>query len=502
MKANFGSLVLVGTVAVLVGVANEAALRGQGSETGLGAEALAAVGVEVRLGTTSLPDELNELRQSVAVLPGGGFAVVWREGKFPSGAVRLQYVLPLGNVAFPGGGLTLATGAQDHQTPVVVPHPTSGVLVAFGRGDAYGPSELLVQWVDGDGRPRWPGEGVSAFSAPVENERYTEQHLVANADGGAFVCAMRHDFTFDERIVCQRIGPAGRLRWAPKGVEAGGHPGWRVLPKAVSDGKGGIFVFWRNNRLLNDDRIDPVLVEGQRLAGDGRPLWGEAGRVIRTCNVAEIDNHGFNELDVVADGAGGAVIAFNDWNGNGHPNLDVLAQRVGGDGHLAWSKGVTVAAGRRTEALDSLIASPDGGVIVTVWHVQGSTRSSLRSYRLLPGGSHAWGAAGVSLSDPRATALDFGSYGEVDGDRVRLAWTHQLSPATREFDIYVAEYTLGGRRLVPAVGLPLHTRPKGQFLRGFVYDHQRGVGLALFEEFRPGEPDPSDTLAALYPGLP
>jgi hypothetical protein len=495
-------LVLLTTVAAVVSAATGGTLHGQSGqvENLSTAEAVAAVGTKVRLGVTERAEAFNELRQSVAVLPGGGFAAVWTEGDGSfSGAIRLQYVLPSGEVGFPGGGLTLATSDDYNSEPVLVPHPTSGVFVAFRRVDRQGAGAVVVQWIDGEGRPQWPGAGVSAFGTPGE-DFFWEQHLLADPSGDTFVCASGSR----RGVVCQRLSSAGTPLWGPQGIAAGGQPGFRVVPKAASDGAGGVLVVWKNIRNPFDGHVDPELFEGQRFSGDGRLLWGETGKTIHVGNLSEPGFYSYRDLYVVGDGVGGAVIAFWEWNGRGRPNLDVLAQRVTGDGDLVWGEGVPVSAGRLAEVLDSLIAAPDGGAIVTVrYDVHDPlARSVIRSHRLLPDGTRAWGAAGVPLSDPRARASDYASYGQIDGNRVRFAWTHQQVANTYRFDIYVAEYTLAGRRLVRSTGRPLYTEPDAQWLRGFAYDHERHVGLAIFDEFRPTDPDRFDTLGAIYPGLP
>ncbi|HEV8629912.1 MAG TPA: hypothetical protein VGV61_06305 [Thermoanaerobaculia bacterium] len=161
-----------------------------------------SIGREVDLGRTALFEEINELRQSVAVLPGGGFATawtattLWTQQGLPLREVRLQYVRPSGGVVFPDGGLVLAATTApelpylvDNSPVILIAHPTSGVFVAYGRGGRSRPEQIVVQWVDGEGKLRWPGAGTSAFGAVVNPVDFYNPHLVAGGDGGVFVCA-------------------------------------------------------------------------------------------------------------------------------------------------------------------------------------------------------------------------------------------------------------------------------------------------------------------------
>jgi hypothetical protein len=440
-----------------------------------------ALAERVVLAASARQEQLNELRQCVAPLAGGGFAVAWIDGIPPEQqTVRLQYVAEDGELAFADGGLVLADGPAGWA--VLVPHPTSGVLVAFVRFDDPARSQVIVQWVDREGQTRWSSTGVSAFGplAPIEQDYHSEPKLLATPGGGVFVCAPRLRPGLETPIVCQSLSPEGLPRWPVEGVTAGGRAGLKFLPRLVDDGEGGLLVLWWNNRFGHDS--DRVLIEGQRFSVDGVRQWGELGKVIHRTNLLPFVYVVQNQIEATADGAGGAVVVFDDWLGSVPASLDVVAQRVTREGRLLWGRGVAVAAGRVQQQLDSLIATGDGGAVVTVWEPRRATRGPLRSYRLLGSGAHGWGRAGKPLSDPAATALDFGSYGFVDGGRLRIAWVHQEAPASADFDLRLAELTSSGRRLTPPAGVPFFSGPQAEFLRGFVQAPQSGALFAVFED--------------------
>ncbi len=481
---------VAGAAAILSGTADRNALP-----------LVEGIGTTVPLGMTELPENFNELRQSVTRLAGGGFAAVWNEGKAPALAVRLQMVRADGSVVFPHGGLTVASAALNHFTTILVAHPTSGVFVAFERWSPTSSSanQLIVQWVDASGKLRWPGEGVSAFGPLATNLYYYDPQLTAAGDGGVFVCATRSVFDGKDVTRCQRLAPGGGPLWGAVGRNAGGVPGWRVLPKTLADGSGGLLVFWCNKRLLAADPLQAQLIEGQRFAGDGRLLWGTKGKLIRTKEIAQVNYYIYSELAAVSDGQGGAIVAFNDWDGSLPATLDVLAQRVDRNGSLLWGTGVPVATGPVAQQLDSLTRVQSGAVITV--NEFGAETSPMRIYRLSAAGLPLWGAAGRPFSDPAAVfALDYGAYGQWDGKVVRFASIHQRSAGTYDFDVYLSRYSLDGTALTPPGGVPLSTIPRAKFVRGFVYDRARRVGLAVFENYHPEPADNGhyDTMGVLY----
>ena len=475
----------------------EPAMKNAGAISSGLAEAAAA---EVGLGVTTANESFNELRQSVALLKDGGYASVWVEGPFLHRDVRMQWVRPDGSPVFASGGLTVANAPEDEYLAVVAANPLGGAFVAFTRDIPNG-REVRVQSYDAGGAPRWPADGV-LLAVPDLYAYHAEMQLAATADGGLFGCAGVFHPTATSNlgdVVCQRLGSDGQRLWTDAGVQAGDRPGWKVLPKIVGDRHGGLLVFWRNQRLaLTDPRPLPMLMEGQHLTAGGARLWGPHGLVLRTTNLVESNGYSYSFYGAVPDGSGGAILTFNDWNGRGRPSLDVLAQRVTGDGRLPWGKGVAVASGAEQQQHDAAIPAPGGGAFVTVWS---PARGGLALYRLRPNGRTAWHQP-VASTDSGSSPNDYQAFGAVDGGRLRLAWTHQRQDGTFDIDVYLALFDLAGRRLNGAAATPVTTAADAQFLRGLVFDPARGQGFAVWEDRRKGTWDDLDTMGGLYTEAP
>ncbi len=452
------------------------------------------LGGEVAFATSTRSESLSQLRQAVTALPGGGYAVVWVDGDFPDRDVRMQWLGSDGERLFEPEGRVVADLADTESSAVAAPHSTAGAFVAFVRQEAPG-SVIYVQSFDASGLPRWPGDGVP----PGIGSGQGNPHLVPDPDGGVFVCWDQGSGGLATVAPwCQHLSSSGSKMWGAEGLSAGGQPGLRVLPRGVADGAGGLLVFWRNHRDVSDGTVDPMLMEGQHFTGDGTRLWGDAGLLVRTTNLEEANGYSFNFFNVVPDGEGGAVLGFNDWVEMSAPNLDVVAQRVAGDGTLLWGDGSAVAATAEHHQHEATVAAPDGGAFVVAYESIGSTRSKLWVYRLGADGTHLWSATGLELSDPDATALDYGAYGLFAQRLLRLVWTHQRFPATFEMDVHFAQYTLSGQRLGGAGGLPVTTVLDAQFVNGFAYSPEARRMLAVWDDRRKGTWDDLDVYGSLF----
>jgi hypothetical protein len=457
----------------------------------------AATTLEVDLGATTAEEGYNELRQSVALLADGSYASVWTERTSNSSVdVAMQWVRPDGSKVFPGGGVYVANSSNIEFDTAVAPNPAGGgAFVAYAR-DLGGRRQVYVQSYDAAGNPRWAAGGVSVADV-ISSDFQEHPQLLAAPQGGVYVCMMLfHGLVSGTgdliTMLCQRLDANGRRLWTDAGVQAGGLRGLKILPKLVTDGRGGALVFWRNNRDPFNAPQHPILIEGQRLTPDGTRAWGTRGRILRTTNLAAAGGYSFFELSATSDGRGGAVLSFHDWRGQGVLALDVFAQRVNRAGRVLWGRGVPVAATGEPEQNDSITAAPDGGAFVTVWAPRSLT---LWLHRLGPDGRVRWKRQ-LFAEDVGPTPNDWGAYGSFDQGRLRIAWIHQRQNGTWTMDVYYVIYDLDGFRLLDAT--PLTTAQDGQFLRGFAFDAARAQGFAVWEDRRKGTWEDLDTVGGLY----
>jgi hypothetical protein len=443
---------------------------------------------ELAFAETTANETFFETQQSVTALATGGFGVVWVEGTYPQHKVRMQWLDDNGRALFPPGGRLVAGGPVEHFPAVIAPDAKAGAYVAFVAGQ-----DLVVQRFDAAGEPQWPGEGILAVDGSASLTAATP-HLVSHPDGGVFVCFQVQSAIFDIR--CQRLDSSGSRLWSSAGVSVtnGGDANLRALPRGVSDGAGGLLLFWRNQGPIGAASPGPMLMEGQHFAPDGQKLWGASPKVLRTTNLASDNSYTYNFFQVVSDGNGGAVLGFNDWTGTSDFALDVMAQRVSSSGDLLWGDGAVVTGANGHQQHDQTIAAGDGGAFFLIFDQVDSGHNRLLLFRLDADGAPTWEPSGILVSDSAATALDYGSYGSFDDGDLRIVWTHQNFAQTLEMDPVLATYDSSGHRKGTTV---LTTAADGQFVRGLAWSHSFGGFLALWDDRRKADWDDLDVGGAL-----
>lgn len=142
-------------------------------------------------------------------------------------------------------------------------------------------------------------------------------------------------------------------------------PGEKTDVYLVTDGQNGALIAWEDERAGQRD------IYLQRVDADGVPSWLSDG--VPVCD-AEGDQSLYHSSDgtagvtpLVAGGAGGAFVVWQDSRRFGSRQRDIYCQRVDQDGVALWAaNGLAVAMGAGNEDQPTMCSDGSGGVII-VW---------------------------------------------------------------------------------------------------------------------------------------
>ena len=136
-----------------------------------------------------------------------------------------------------------------------------------------------------------------------------------------------------------------------------------------------------------DGRTNESHVYAQRVTADGRAAWAMDGVPISVADVGWLD------AAMVADGSGGAVLTWSDRR-EGEPR--VYAQRLNGDGMALWiAGGVPVCTALETQVSPALASDGTGGAIIA-WSDYRNVHS-IYARRVDADGVPQWTTDGVAL---------------------------------------------------------------------------------------------------------
>ena len=289
---------------------------------------------------------LNEQLGPRLVSDGAGGAIItWYDGRNLNYDIYAQRVDFLGVLKWDADGIPICTTADYRESPRIVSDRAGGAIITWSdyRG---GFANIYAQCIDTSGVVKWITDGV-AICATAGDQRLPE--LVSDGTGGA-IMAWQDDRGGYFSIYAQRVDSLGVEQWNPDGVAICTAMNGQWSPELVSDGAGGAIMAWQ------DDRGGYLNIYAQRVDSSGVVKWSLDGVAIRTATA----HQKFHK--VVADGAGGAIIA---WQDSLDGNWDICTQRVDSSGVVGWAaNGVAVCAAPDSQQYPKLVCDGAGGAIV------------------------------------------------------------------------------------------------------------------------------------------
>lgn len=211
----------------------------------------------------------------------------------------------------------------------------------------------------------------------------------------------------------------------------------------ASDGAGGSIIAWEDWR----NGTYPVIY-AMRVTADGEPIWSEDG--VMVCTSAALQY----TPSIIADGTGGAIIAWEDGRVASH---DIYAQRISAAGVKMWpAAGVAICAASGGQSHPQVVADQSGGAIV-VWHdYRNLANFDIYAQRVSVAGAVQWATGGVAVSAAVGHQESFQAVADGYGGAI-VAWHDERSGT---WDIYAqrisaagaAQWTSGGLAACTASG--------------------------------------------------
>lgn len=311
-------------------------------------------------GVTVCAAYLNQ-QEAVLVSDGsGGAYIAWEDVRSSSNwDIYAQHLDATGSILWPVDGLAVCNEGSNQRFPCLALGATGSVFVAWQDQRNAFQWDIFVERIDAGGyvywntnvcsnafnqlNPRMIGLDIggavvvwedyrtgnpTTFAQRITNSSFGvwasdgvqvctaggpeyEPQIVADNDHGAVV--VWRDLRAFSDIYAQRLDAFGARLWTPSGVLLGG-PDQQTSPRAVSDGAGGAYVSWVDQRYDQDGDVYACHVDGAGLPqgiANGTPIASLGSLQLRA--------------PIVSDGAGGAVMAWEDYR-TGNPHI--YAQRL------------------------------------------------------------------------------------------------------------------------------------------------------------------------------
>ena len=197
----------------------------------------------------------------------------------------------------------------------------------------------------------WTPNGTAICT---EEEDQTDIQICSDGTGGAIITWQDYRNGLSNDIYAQRVNSTGIIQWQIDGRAISTANESQQKPQICSDGADGAIIAWEDYR--SGSNYD---IYAQRVNSTGTMYWPVDGVAITTANGSQ------QILQICSDGAGGAIIAWEDYRSGS--NYDIYAQRVNSTGIIQWTPDDTVICSEIESQRKPQIYSDGAGGAIIVW---------------------------------------------------------------------------------------------------------------------------------------
>jgi len=371
-----------------------------------------------------------------AIVPDGtgGAIVTWEDYRGANADIYAQRVLASGaaDPAWPANGRALCTATGGQINPAIVPDGAGGAFVAWSDNRGGAGNDIYAQRVLASGAvdPAWPVNGRALCTATGGQFN----PMIAPDGAGGAIVVWEDSRVSETHIYAQRVLASGAAdpSWPANGLALCTAAVGQDHPAIVWDGAGGAFVTWVDYRAFSAD----IYARRVLVSGTTDPAWPADGRALCTATGSQYSPA------ILADGAGGAFVAWED--NRSDLSGDIYVQRVLANGAVdpAWTAdGVALCTAASYQASPSITTDGAGGAFVA-WDDYRGGGPDIYAHRVLAGGTTdpGWPTDGRAVCTASGSQSSAASIPDGTGGAI-VAWTDSRGAAP---DIYAQRITRSG----------------------------------------------------------
>ena len=349
-----------------------------------------------------------DYQMNPAIVPdgNGGAIMVWEDGRSGGGYfdIYAQHVDASGVPTWAYGGLPVCTVSNQQLSPVLVGDGAGGAMM-FWEDYRSSNNDIYGQEVSSGGVAQWTAGGMAISTATADQ---SDVRAIGDGNSGIFVgnppgailvwVDGRNSSDTGYDIYVQHVRRDGSILWAANGIPLCNASGGQFSPAIASDGTGtitgpkGAIVAWEDYRL---NAMGPAHIYAGRISSGGVASWSTSG--VAVCTAAG----GQFSPQIAFVGGGQVIICWTDSRGT---DSDIYAQKLDINGNSLWTAdGVPADIAPATQSVPRIVSDGAGGAII-VWNDYRDAKWDLYAQRLDASGTRLWGDGGKPVRVASASA--------------------------------------------------------------------------------------------------
>ena len=433
--------------------------------------------------------DFDQKSPQLAADGSGGAVIVWEDSrKGGDYDIYVQRIDASGAPFWTADGVAICTAGGPQRHPRVLADRYGDFIITwYDRRSGKG-NDIYAQRIDGEGKALWNPDGVHICRA--EGDQY-DPCLISDNQGGAIITWYDRRNEHDYDIYAQRVDAEGKVLWAQDGTAICTVEGDQDHHRMISDNRGGAVIAWQDRR--GGAQYD---IYSQRIDGFGRIQWRTSGVAVCT------EKYDQRNPQLVADDKGGAIIAWQDKRRGSH--YDIYTQLIDITGKTQWTaNGVAVCTAENSQYDPRLVADGKGGAIIawqdyrkgsdcnydafekqTDFDVRVCREKHLNDWNIYAqsidsAGRTKWAANGVGICaaqvDQFRPQLIADGYGGVI-----IAW--RAPDRENDHNIYAQRLNPDGKAIWPAMGTAISTAGGSQYDPLPVSDGRGGAIITWYDK--------------------
>jgi hypothetical protein len=300
----------------------------------------------------------NQQNPRIVSCGASGAIITWEDNRSGSSDIYTQRVNSAGTSQWTANGVAVSVAAGNQMDPQIVSDGASGAIITWEDTRSGTNSDIYAQRVSSTGIPQWTANGVVVSAAAGDR---LHPQVSTDGAGGAIIAWEDYRSGTNLHIYAQKVNGLGTVQWVVNGVAVCTAGNDQFYPRIVSDGSGGAIITWMDYR--NGTGYGYSEIYAQRVNSTGVPQWIADGVAICTAVLDQINPR------IVSDDAGGAIITWGDYRidiSYSSAFSDIYAQRVNSAGTPQWTAdGIVISMGAHGHYNPEIVSDGAGGAIIT-----------------------------------------------------------------------------------------------------------------------------------------
>jgi hypothetical protein len=318
----------------------------------------------------------------------GGIVVAWDDSTNGNKDIYAQRIDSSGNAKWAANGVPVVVKAGQQKNVKITTDGAGGAIVVW-EDSVGGTWDIYAQHIDGNGAATWTTGGVPVCVAALTQKT---ARLIPDGSGGAIITWSDKRNGVDYDVYAQRINASGVPQWTANGILISGTVGNQRYGKIAADGAGGAYIVWEDKRggLAYD-------VYAQRINAAGTAQWTANGVAVCTADSSQ------TSIDITSDNISGTIATWRDKRSGLYH--DVYAQKINSNGTMAWAaNGIAISNAVYAQTSPNISGDGAGGAVIA-WEDSCCSSWDIKSQRVDASGVAQWTAGGVLVGSATNTQI-------------------------------------------------------------------------------------------------